>query len=335
MIYNYCKSNKFYIIKKLGGFVMKINYPVKYAVMPVIERNDWRTNYNVVCYIVSKCYLVNDSTKYKENGQSVKEYEVVFPYQLGPDNNWKRTNPSFDHFSGNCDNSNIVDSIYDSYEEALEDVTIKNEKLCEKTWAYLPFSGNYVKKIQEKKDEFSNRLAKYKMLEEQIFFHTNDLEIDKRKELDKVVSFKNNCGKILSCNLYEAIQLFDDTKFVVYTVTQKQYDNLVKFISEKEVENIESIIGHAEGLLVHEAKDSVIRIVNPNIDGVYYINEYELLNYSDKLNKVTQNDFENVDQDTYILYTTETVEDIMNSYKKYADIDLSKVQGPLLKKTRK
>lgn len=111
---------------------MKINYPVKYTAMPIIEQVGWNNglnelerNYDVVCYIVSKCYLLSDLTRYKEDGQSVREYEVVFPYQLGDYNNWKRTIPLFNLYSGNSINSNRVNFVFDSYEEALKYATKK------------------------------------------------------------------------------------------------------------------------------------------------------------------------------------------------------------------
>lgn len=321
---------------------MKINYPVKYTAMPIIEQVGWSNGlheleriYDVVCYIVSKCYLLNDSTKYKEDGHSVKEYEVVFPYQLERYANWRRTIPSFNIHSGSCTNSEIVDFIFDSYEEALEYATTKNEELCQKTWIYLPYSKNFAEEIQEKKNEFYDRLTKYKILEQQILLHTNDLETNKRKDLSEVIRFRNNNCEVLLWNLYEVLKLFDDTKFVVYTVTQEQYDKLVRLTNEEEVGNIESIIGHAECLLLHESKDSIIRIVKPNIDGVYYLDENKLLHHSDKISKVIQDEFENIDEDTDVLYTTENVEDLINSYKRHEEIDLSKVQGPVLRKTRK
>ena len=44
---------------------MKNNYPIKYAVMPIVEQTGWypglnelAREYGVVCYIVSKCYVV-------------------------------------------------------------------------------------------------------------------------------------------------------------------------------------------------------------------------------------------------------------------------------------
>ena len=49
---------------------MKINYPVKYALMPIIEQVGWthglhelERDYDVVYYVVSKCYLINDTKK--------------------------------------------------------------------------------------------------------------------------------------------------------------------------------------------------------------------------------------------------------------------------------
>lgn len=321
---------------------MKINYPVKYTAMPIIEQVGWNNglnelerNYDVVCYIVSKCYLLSDLTRYKEDGQSVREYEVVFPYQLGNYNNWERTIPLFNLYSGNNINSNRVNFVFDSYEEALKYATKKNEELCKKTWVYLSCSKDVAEKIQEKKDAFDDRLSQYKMLEQQILLHTNDLDVGKRKELNKVIKFIENSGEVLSCNLYEVIRFFDDIKFVVYTVTQEQYNELTKLTGQENIGDIESIIGPAQGLLVHESNDSLIRIVNPNAEGVYYIDEDQLLHHSDKIKRVTQDEFENVDEDTYVLYTTETVEDLMNSYKRNKGIDLSKVQGPVLRKVRK
>ena len=50
---------------KLRRLGMKNNYPIKYAVMPIVEQTGWypglnelAREYGVVCYIVSKCYVV-------------------------------------------------------------------------------------------------------------------------------------------------------------------------------------------------------------------------------------------------------------------------------------
>ena len=111
---------------------MKISYPIKYAVMPIIEQVAWshglnelEREYDVVCYIVSKCYLWKDLTKYMENGKSIKEYEVVFPYQANGNGKLTRTIPEFNLFSYACTNSNKTDGVFDRYEEALVHATEK------------------------------------------------------------------------------------------------------------------------------------------------------------------------------------------------------------------
>lgn len=100
---------------------------------------------------------------------------------------------------------------------------------------------------------------------------------------------------------------------------------MTNLIQKEGIRDIESIIGHTEGLLVYDPKDSLIRIANPNVEGVYYIDEDKRLHYSDELKKVTPDEFENIDEDTDVLYTTETFEDLISSYKIHQDINLKKV----------
>ena len=53
-----------------------------------------------------------------------------------------------------------------------------------------------------------------------------------------VISFENNKVKVLSCNLYQAIHILRDTKFVVFTVTEKQYERLLEVVRLKSVDDI-------------------------------------------------------------------------------------------------
>lgn len=320
---------------------MKINYPIKYAAMPIIEQVGWshglhelEREYDVVCYIVSKCHLISDLTKYTEDGRSIKQYEVVFPYQPGEFNRWQRVTPTYNLIHGYCINGNKVDVIFDKYEETLNFVTAKNEELCEKTYIYLPYSENYAAKIQEKKDEFTIRLNKYKLLEQQILLYTKDMKIGENKELTNIIKITNNNGGVLSCSIYEALKLFDSEKFVVYSISQEQYSNLIKLISEEKIDDIKSAIGPAQGLVLHKSKDDFIKLAIEEGCGAYYI-QNNSISYDCKLDKVTQKSFENIDDDTLIFYTTETVDDLLKSYKKHLEINLTEIQGPTLKKTRK
>ena len=319
---------------------MKINYPIKYAAMPIIEQVGWshglhelEREYDVVCYIVSKCYLISDLTKYTEDGRNVKQFEVVFPYQPGEFSRWKRVVPTYNACGYPID-SNKVDVIFNSYEEALKYATEKNEKLCEKSWIYLRCTKDIMEKIQEKKDEFDSKLAEYKVLEEQILDNTYDMEIGKNKQLSNVIKIANDSGRVLSANIYEILNLFDREKFVVYSVSQEQYDSLVKLINEEKKEDIKSLIGPHQGLLLHKQKDDCIKLAIEEGCGAYYI-QNNSVNYDVNLDKVTIKAFENIDEDTLIFYTTETIDDLLNSYKKHSEIDLREVKGPVLKKTKK
>ena len=319
---------------------MKINYPVKYAAMPIIEQVGWshglhelEREYGVVCYIVSKCYLIGDLTRYKENGNVVKEYEVVFPYQPGEFDRWKRFNPSYNIY-GQSTNSNKVDKVFDSYEEALNDATDKNEKLCEKTWVYLPCSKDIMDKIQEKKDEFDAKLAEHNLLEKQILINTVDMVIGEPKKLDNVLRYSNNEAKVLSCSIYEILQLFDNEKFVVYTISPEQYNNLTKLILDGKGKDIKSMTLQVHGLITHREKDGTIKLAIEDVSGAYYLkNNY--IGYDSELDKVTKSDFENIGEYALVFYTTETIQDIMNSYKKYSEIDLRELEESSVKKVKK
>ena len=137
---------------------MKINYPIKYAAMPIIEQvgrcygiNELEREYDIVCYIVSKCHLISDLTKYTEDGCIIKEYEVVFPYQLSEFDTWKRIMPTYNLIHGYCTNSTKVDEVFNSYEE------VQN-----KEYSLIPAS--YVDVFKEEDDvtleEIDNQLAK-------------------------------------------------------------------------------------------------------------------------------------------------------------------------------
>ena len=319
---------------------MKINYPIKYAAMPIIEQVGWshglhelEREYDVVCYIVSKCYLISDLTKYTEDGRNVKQFEVVFPYQPGEFSRWKRVVPTYNACGYPID-SNKVDVIFDSYEEALKYATEKNEKLCEKSWIYLRCTKDIMEKIQEKKDEFDSKLAEYKVLEEQILANTYDMEIGKNKQLTNVIKIVNNSGRVLSCSIYEILNLFDRDKFVAYSISKEQYTNIIKLINEEKIEDIKSMTGAHQGLLLHKEKDDFIKLAIEEGCGAYYI-QNNSVNYDVNLDKVTIKSFENIDEDTLIFYTTETIDDLLNSYKKHSEIDLREVKGPVLKKTKK
>ncbi len=318
---------------------MKYNYPVKYAAMPIIEQVGWsqglnelERNYDVICYIVSKCYLLSDKTKYKENGKKEKEYEVVFPYQKGEYHSWNRVIPSFNVFNHTCMNSNVIEKVFDNYEEALEVATQKNKKLCEKTWIYLPYTEDLADKISKKREEFNDRLSRYKMLEQQILINTSDLEQSNIKELNKLIINNKDEMKILSSSLYEYLKCSSYSKFIVYSISPEQYDKLKVLINNQDISDILKVIENANPILYHEAKEKNIMVMDQNGNILYCINEKETLENNDE-QKIPSIELNAIDSETSHIFTTEKLEDIVLSFKVHRDINLDKIQGPVLKKS--
>lgn len=316
---------------------MKYNYPVKYAAMPIIEQVGWsqglnelERNYDVICYIVSKCYLLSDKTKYKENGKKEKEYEVVFPYQKRQYYNWKRVVPSF-NFNYNCTNSDFVKEVFDNYEKALEFVTQKNKELCKKTWGYLPYIEDLDSQISKKIEEFNDKLSRYKMLEQQILINTSDLKQSSVKELNKLIMNTKDEIKVLSSSLYEYLKC--SYKCIVYSISQEQYDKLVTLINNQDISNVLNVIEDASPILYHdyEASKEKIMVINKNGDVLYFIDEYGTLE-SNNEQKIPSIELSAIGNETRHLFTTETLEDIVLSFKSHKCINPNEIQGPILKK---
>lgn len=273
---------------------MKINYPIKYAAMPIIEQNGFSYGFNelerncdVVCYIVSKCYLTKEITKYSESGRISKKYEVVFPYQESKFNEYIRVIPEFNLISGDCFNITTVDNIFDTYDEALNFVNKMNKQLCQNTWVLLPFTDDLLKKIEDKKNVFNTRLTRYKNLERKILENTEDLSSDKTKLLDNVLKINNGVTNRLNCSIYDILKLFSSEDFII--VSTSIYD-----INREK--SFDKVINEVDNLLVHFKDDFNLKLVNKE--------------------DIAIND------NSLIFYTTESLDDILNSYKKYPTINL-------------
>lgn len=313
---------------------MKYNYPIKYTAMPIIEQVGWthglnelEREYDVVCYIVSKCYLISDKTIYKDNGKNDKIYEVVFPYQNG-NYDWKRNVPLFNLINKECTNSDFVEKVFDNYEDALEFATQKNKKICEKTWSCLPYSKDLHTKILEKIEKFNDKLSEYKMLEQQILFNTTDLEHSKTKELDKVIVIYDQKIKTLSSNLYDYLKN-PSKNIIVYSISLEQYNKLIATIDTKSISEIIKIKENANPILYYtDSVNDNILVINNDGKVLYYIDENKRL----RNNEIQMSPVNLEEKIPTEIYTTETLEDIILSFSAHKLIDPTQIQGPVLKK---
>lgn len=295
---------------------MKINYPVKYAAMPIIEQVDWshglhdlEREYGIVCYIVSKCYLVNECKHYKKNGYVEKEYDVVFPYQHDQFNRWKREIPTYNCMNGYCTNSNKVDEIFDKYEDALNYAKKKNDKICEDSWTYLSYSKDFINKVQEKRDAFNSKLVKYKLLEEQILLNTQDLKVGETKKLDNTIKVDDNLIVVPShsVDIYEILSIFSDQFFAIYCISQEQYNSLLQIVKKENITEIDKINNAADALLLH-TNDGNLTLMNSENNKSF-------------------------DKNILSFYTTEPFEELIACDKTYPKIDLNETKERVLKKT--
>lgn len=178
------------------------NYPIKYAVMPIYRPpGAWRSgvfhyerNYNeIVCNIVSKCYVIREIKTYNGDGTDVQTFEVVFPfrnYMLNNDH-WDYNEIPNYNFSRECNNGIIVENIFDNYEEAKRKADEINNHIMYNEIGILPL--NDIEHLQEAVDkikkEYAEEVALHEEMEAKIEEALVDLIVmpidkqDKQKEL--------------------------------------------------------------------------------------------------------------------------------------------------------
>lgn len=170
------------------------------------------------------------------------------------------------------------------------------------------------------------------MLEQQILVNTSDLEQSNVKELGKLIRSDKGKIKLLSCNLYEYLKFSSISKFIVYSVSPEQYDKLTLLIDKSDVCDATKVIENDSPILCNQIKEQNVTVINQNGNVLYHISECGNLKNNDE-QKILSVELNSIDDDMECLYTTETLEDILLSFKGHESIDLNKVQGPILKKT--
>ena len=79
---------------------MKNNYPIRYVALPLSEKGVWKSDseqvHGIICYLVIKCYVVGEETKYLREGYSTKEYKVVPTYRTRLPQQFDMANPEYD-----------------------------------------------------------------------------------------------------------------------------------------------------------------------------------------------------------------------------------------------
>lgn len=177
---------------------MKNKYPITYALMSMYEKLGWypsqycSEDYKVVCYIVSKCYLIKEEKEYFDNGKYQTKYHILFPFEINMNGIWVRQEPQFNN-SGICVNSMVVDQIFDSLELAISVKKQKNYEIIAEACDNLKHDNEYMKKAEEIKQKYKVQTAYYEQLGDIVRYI--DLESD---EQINSIDFKENTKTVLT-----------------------------------------------------------------------------------------------------------------------------------------
>lgn len=283
---------------------MKNNYPIKYTLIPIYEQVGWvhglnelEREYDIVCYIVSKCYLIDEVKKYHQDGSEEISYSVVFPYQRYDSyDTYHIEEPSFNLISGYCTNSTKVKEIFNSIEEARNAKKRKNNELLNKKMVYLSFD-NYEAKEKETNSQFNQKLKYYNKLEELIEKQTSYLKVNNLNKEQRIIVSSKDGVEEKYYSLYYFINLFKDENYIVYSVTDKEYLNILN--------NINKINNYNQNLLLINDKESGITKIICKSDEKFL---------TDKGVVSMTNNYEDPKSFSYIIYTMENYQDILESY---------------------
>ena len=294
---------------------MKNNYPIRYAIIPMKEQIGWshgmhelERKFGTVYYIVSKCYLVGESKKYKIDGSVEERYQVVCPYKEENYNIWNKDEPSYNLINGLCTNSIFTDTLFDTYDEARIVKDEKNRELLNNMFRYICFPiETYKKRRKEIEDEFNNKKVYYDELESEIEKRTKDLSVYSIPKEQSVISFKDNKCKKMNSSLYEVVSLFDTDNYIVYCISDEDFVKLQNSIdSDIPLDNY-----NYQPLLIHN-KDLKVTKVLSSKDKETYLVKNELVNYID-------GSFNIPSEYDVVFYTVENYDDIIKSYNNKSD----------------
>lgn len=292
---------------------MKNNYPIKYAVMPIVAHSDCgivESEYRVVCYIVSKCYLVGREEKYNRYGNTICEYKVVFSY--GKDNQYgdlSRVEPEFCLMNGRCNNSTNVDKVFDSFEEAKEETEKKNKEILSKELSYIRVDDNFNQNVSLAREKHEEVVNYYQEIESMIEENSTDLVVNDKVKEQSVIFERNNSWKKIEYSLYDMIRLYSNEDFIAYNVSLDDYKKIEEQLKNGQEVDIEGI--KRNRLLTSYSDDKKVFVISNNsIEKSCFYIENGSLYYYDRINYFLNA----ISRDSLVIYTIETYDDVINSY---------------------
>lgn len=234
----------------------KIDYPVKYAVLGIYEQVErdyfgWADHiYDVCGYIVSKVYLVNETTEYTNSGTIKKNFQVVYPLsQPSLQGLSSREVPHRDIY-GRYTNLVIVPEVFEDFEEAKKKAEeynkqVKSRDLVRNISCSEP---NWQQKYQAFEEEFAHKMARYLEYEQKILDITKDMTVLKTASLEELINKITNNPNLFYQAIGEALS--PEERIYIMSKIQRTCSTCTNVSCR--VENYEKPIDNCIGWLNHE-----------------------------------------------------------------------------------
>ena len=302
---------------------MKNNYPIKYAAMPIMGYVAWRRE-GVIGYIASKCYEIQEIKQYNRDGTTKTTYSVVFPYAKEVDNNrvmqWERIEPS-----GEQNQTAVtVENVYNTLKGAKQEAERKNKKILTSKINNIftsPEKFPQQRKIVE--EEHQQQMELFKRLEQEIEEKTEDLIINSTPKPQNIIIINNRGRKECDMSLYDYLNFMSKELLFVFHLSEEDYQTLSTRIKNEEFLPMDTL-EKAELILINNPEEEITHIINPNSeeDNHFYLKQREYYGnqkfmYYDETMVSQPIDRNRGLDDAISIFTTETHEDIINSYLPY------------------
>lgn len=288
---------------------MKNNQPIKYTTMQVYDIYNYD---DIPVYIVTKCYLDEEVTKYLMNGKTTKEYKVMLPYTFNSRTDEYDMQYNWQHY-----NKSVVKKVFDNFEEAKKYTEELNKKMLSEKIS----SVGIVSEVKNIKNYYNKKIKSCEELERQILSNTKFLNPNNKVKSEEIIISDDTKTTIAGMSIYTAIDLCRNKNFIVYTVS----DSVFNTMKEQLNSNNKLPLNYGKCLLVNDGSTHKVRIFNDE-DKTYILDSNDILitELKEELNLPSHFDKR--------IYTMETYEDIISTYSYGSNISISDIKKKTLKK---
>lgn len=301
---------------------MKNNYPIRYVALPLSEKGVWRSDsedvHGIICYLVIKCYVVGEETKYLREGYSTKEYKVVPAYRTRLPQQFDIANPEYNEdevdYYEDIEYTNFLRTrnVFKKLEDAEKYRDERNKEIVDIVVSAAPEWANL-------KEKFKNTVEKFKKLETDFEKNTEYLPTDDSKRSKQTIyGVDNGIGLVdEEMSVYSLMDAgaYDDESYAVYTITKEEAKELDKILEDDD--EADAFIQEAAKkymhtlLMTHGACRDSVKLISPSGES-----QIVALGEDPYVRRVPRPMQKSCDDGYYqnLFFTTEKYDEIVESY---------------------